>query len=58
MVSPASRKNATSDVFFQTSARITMFSAPNGELSQAWYDDWIPSWVSAALTTPYCALKK
>jgi hypothetical protein len=36
VVSPASRKKATSDVFFHTSAHTTMFSAANGELRKAW----------------------
>jgi hypothetical protein len=35
VVNPARTKNATREVFFQTSARITMFSAPNGEPSHA-----------------------
>src|SRR5665647_165478 len=56
-VSPASRKKATSGVVFQTSARITMFSAVVGSPSQAWYSGMIPIWVSRALSAPYWALK-
>src|SRR6478609_12222781 len=56
-VSPASRKNATSGVVFQTSAMITMLRASVGSPSHAWYWSMIPSWVRAALRAPYWALK-
>ena len=43
-------------MFFHTSAAITMFSARNGCENHARYSSCSPSWVSAAFTTPYCAL--